>query len=550
MTFGAPEWLWGLLLIPFLIALFMRAEHRGLQRLQQFVSARLLPQLAGTVNRRRRIIRFGLLLLGLALAIGSLAQPRWGYTFEDVKRKGLDLLVAVDTSRSMLSNDVQPNRLDRVKLAIQDLIDELQGDRVGLIAFAGRAFLQAPLTIDYDAVIEAVNDLDTKTIPEGGTNISSAITLATQSFGKSAMGNRALIIFTDGEELSGDAVKTAKAAADAGVRIFTIGVGTPQGSLIPVTSDNGETSFVKDSAGQVVKSKLDDKRLREVAEATGGFYLHLENGPRTMQQVQSEGLTKMQAAEMDVRLSRRPIERYEWPLGGALIALALSILIPERKRAHERTYVPAPARKAAHSLTGGPAKAAGAAVAILMLLCSSAFATAPGINAYQQGKFENAYKEFQETLKSHPQSRAEEKLQFDSGAAAYKLKDYNKALESFSQALLTPDTGLQTKGHYNLGNTLYQRGEMQKTDDKKLSDWTNALDHYEQTLKLEPQNKEAKENYEYVKKKIDELKNKKEQQQPSPSPTPPQKDKQNKQDQQQKQQNQQNQDQQQQQKDQ
>jgi Ca-activated chloride channel family protein len=512
MTFGAPEWLWGLLMIPLLIALFVRAEHRGLKRLQQFVSARLLPQLAGTVNRRRRVIRFGLLLLGLALAIVSLAQPRWGYTFEDVKRKGLDLLVAVDTSRSMLSNDVQPNRLDRVKLAIQDLIDELQGDRVGLIAFAGRAFLQAPLTIDYDAVIEAVSDLDTKTIPEGGTNISSAITLATQSFGKSAMGNRVLIIFTDGEELSGDAVKTAKTAADAGVRIFTIGVGTPQGSLIPVTSDNGETSFVKDSAGQVVKSKLDDKRLREVAEATGGFYLHLENGPRTMQQVQSEGLAKMQAAEMDVRLSRRPIERYEWPLGAALIALALSIMIPERKRARARAHLPAPPRKAGRSVAGGPVKAAGA-VAVLMLLCSSVFATVPGVNAYQQGKFEDAYKQFQDTLKSHPQSRAEDELQFDSGTAAYKLKDYNKALESFSQALLTPDTGLQTKGHYNLGNTLYQRGELEKSDDKKLSDWTNALDHYEQTLKLDPQNKEAKDNYEYVKKKIDELKNKKEQQQ-------------------------------------
>ena len=337
MTFGAPEWLWGLLVIPLLIALFVRAEDRALKRLQQFVSARLLPQLAGTVNRPRRIVRFGLQLLGLSLAIASLAQPRWGYTFEDVKRKGLDLLVAVDTSRSMLSSDVQPNRLERVKLAIQDLVNELQGDRVGLIAFAGRAFLQAPLTIDYDAVIEAVNDLDTKTIPEGGTNISSAITLATQSFGKSAVGNRALIIFTDGEELSGDAVKTAKAAAaDAGVRIFTVGVGTPQGSLIPITGDSGETSFVKDSAGQVVKSKLDDKRLREIAEATGGFYVHLENGPRTMQQVQNEGLAKMQAAEMDVRLSRRPIERYEWSLSAALIALALSMLIPERKSATAR----------------------------------------------------------------------------------------------------------------------------------------------------------------------------------------------------------------------
>src|SRR5207249_4932389 len=321
-------------------------------------------------------------------------------------------------------------------------------------------------------------------------------------------------------------------------------------SLIPITSDSGETSFVKDSAGQVVKSKLDDKRLREVAEATGGFYLHLENGPRTMQQVENEGLAKMQAAEMDVRLSRRPIERYEWPLGGALVALALSILVRERKRVRQRAYVPAPSRSAATNIGGGPAKAAGAAVALLLLLCSSAFATAPGIDAYQQGKFEDAYKEFQETLKSHPQSRVEDKLQFDSGTAAYRLKDYNKALESFSQALLTPDTGFQSKGHYNLGNTLYQRGEMQKADDKKLSDWTNALDHYEQTLKLDPQNKEAKENYEYVKKNNDELKNKKEQHQPSPSPTPPQKNKQNKQDQQQKQQNQQNQDQQQQQKDQ
>ncbi len=537
MTFGAPEWLWGLLLIPFLIALFVRAERLGLRRLQEFVSARLLPQLAGTVNRPRRIAKFGLQLLGLSVAIISLAQPRWGYTFEDVKRKGLDLLIAVDTSRSMLSNDVQPNRLERVKLAVQDLINELQGDRVGLIAFAGRAFLQAPLTIDYDAVVEAINDLDTKSIPEGGTNISSAIALAMQSFGKSATGNRALIIFTDGEELSGDAAKLAKEAADAGVRIFTVGVGTPQGSLIPITGDDGETSFVKDSAGQVVKSKLDDKRLREIAQATGGFYIHLESGPRTMQQVQSDGLAKMQAAEMDVRLSRRPIEHYEWPLAAALIVLALSILIPERKsatgrirrgeRVRERRYVPAPGKTAA------------ATAALLMLLSAFAFAAAPGVDAYRQGKFEDAYSQFQQTLKSHPESRAEDRLQFDSGAAAYKLKDYTRALESFSQALLTRDTGLQSKGHYNLGNTLYQRGETEKSDEKKLKDWTNALDHYQQTLRLDPQDKDAKDNYEYVKKKIEELKNKKaQQQQPSPSPSPPQKNKQsqqNKQDQQQRQ---------------
>src|SRR5207247_2381472 len=485
------------------------------------------------------IMRLALQLLGFSLVLVSLAQPRWGYTFQDVKRKGLDLLIAVDTSRSILSNDVQPNRLDRVKLAVQDLLNELQGDRVGLIAFAGRAFLQAPLTIDYDAVVEAINDLDTKTIPEGGTNISSAIALATQSFGKSATGNRALIIFTDGEELSGDAVKTAKEAADAGVRIFTVGVGTPQGSLIPVTGDDGQTDFVKDSAGQVVKSKLDDKRLREIAQATGGFYVHLESGLRTMQQLQNEGLAKMKAAEMDVRLSRQAIERYEWPLSAALIALALSILIPERKRARERRSVPAPARTAAHGVGGGPVRTVGATVVLLILLSSFAFAAAPGIDAYHEGKFEDAYSQFQQTLKSHPQSPADDKLQFDSGAPAYKLKDYNKALESFSQALLTRDTGLQSKGHYNLGNTLYQHGETEKNDDKKLSDWTNALDHYEQTLKLDPQNNDAKDNYDYVKKKIEELKNKKSQQQPSTSPSQPQTNKQTQQTKQDKQQQQQ-----------
>src|SRR5207249_10657219 len=149
-------------------------------------------------------------------------------------------------------------------------------------------------------------------------------------------------------------------------------------------------------------------------------------------------------------------------------------------------------------------KTAAATVALLVLLCTSAFATAPGVDAYQQGKFKDAYKQFQETLKSHPESRAEDKLQFDSGAAAYKLKEYTKALESFSQALLTPDTRFQSKGHYNLGNTLYQRGEMQKNDDKKLSDWTNAVDDYEQTIKLDPRNKQAKANYQYVKRKSDE----------------------------------------------
>lgn len=532
MNFGAPQWFWAWLAIPALLAIFIRGERRGSQRLREFVSPRLLPQLAATMDPSRRIFRLSLQLLGLACVIVSLAQPRWGYTFEDVKRKGLDLLIAVDTSRSMLSNDVQPDRLDRVKLAAQDLINQLQGDRVGLIAFAGRAFIQAPLTSDYDAAIESISDLDTKTIPEGGTNISEAIALAATTFGKSALGNRALIIFTDGEELSGDAVKAAKAAADAGVRIFTVGVGTQQGSLIPIPGEDGGTAFVKDSKGEVVKSRLDENRLREIAQATGGLYFHLEAGPRTMSQLYADGLAKMTAAEMDVRLSRRPIERYEWPLGMGSLLLAISILISDRKRMRAPSRLPR------------VATAAAPVTALLIFSAHPIWASVPGMDAYREGKFDDAYAEFQQTLKQHPNSRAEDRLQFDSGAAAYKRKDYGAALENFSQALLSSDPALQTKSHYNLGNTLYERGENQQADDKKLTDWTNALQHYEQSLKLDPQDKEAKENYDYVKKKIEELKNKQQQRPPPQSQQQP-KNQQKPQDQQNKEQSQQQQQQQQ-----
>ena len=223
----------------------------------------------------------------------------------------------------MLANDVPPNRLERVKLAAQDLITELRGDRVGLIAFAGRAFLQAPLTIDYDAAVEALTEFDTNIIPEGGTNISEAIDLAVKTYGKSAIGNRALIIFTDGEELAGDAVKVAKAAADAGVRIFTVGVGTA-GRFAHSADAGGRRNFVRErqqrSGGEIEAGRKTSARNRRNAPAD--VSCRLENGPAAMQQLYREGIGKMQAGDIDARTARQPIERYQWPLAAALLALA------------------------------------------------------------------------------------------------------------------------------------------------------------------------------------------------------------------------------------
>src|SRR5437763_1682425 len=526
MSFGAPNWFWALAVLPLLIGLYIRAERRSAMRLREIGSPRLRPQLAGNVDRARRALSFGFVLLSLALGITALAKPRLGYIYEDVKRRGLDLLFAVDTSRSMLSNDVAPNRLERVKLAAQDLITELQGDRVGLIAFAGRAFLQAPLTIDYDAAVESINDLDTKTIPEGGTNISEAIALATQTFGKSAMGNRALIIFTDGEELSGDAVSGAKKAADAGVRIFTVGVGTAQGSLIPVEGQ-GEAGFVKDAKGQVVKSKLDENRLREIAQATGGIYLHLESGPQTMRQLYADGLSKLKTAEIDARLSSRPIERYEWPLAGAIVALIASLFINDRKRAQT------PRRS--------PVKREVLVAASLLFVATAEVNAVSGIDLYNKGRYEDAYAQFQKDLQNNINPTDMPKMQFDAGAAAYKLRNYDKALEAFSQSLVDRSPRLQEKSRDSLGRTLEDRADFGKTNEETLKDLENAAQHYEQALKLDPQDKAAAERLEIVRNKIDKLK-----QHPKQPPPQPQKNQQNKKDQDREQQQQQQQDEQQQ----
>jgi Ca-activated chloride channel family protein len=325
-----------------------------------------------------------------------------------------------------------------------------------------------------------------------------------QTYGKSAIGNRALIIFTDGEELTGDAVKTAKTATDAGVRIFTVGVGTPEGSLIPITGEGGATGFVKDTNGQVVKSKLDEKRLKEIAEATGGFYIHLEDGPRTMKQLFDDGLAKMKTGEIDDRMSRRPIERYQWPLGAALFVFGVAFMLRERKR--ER----APARSLAVER-----KPALVAAAILLLFAGHCFAAAPGLDAYRNDNYTEAYHQFEKTLQEHPDTHAADKIEFDAGTAAYKMGDFNKALEWFSRSLLSKDKSLQQKSHYNIGRTLEERADKAATNEKALGELDNAQSHYEEALKLDPNDDRAKANLDEVKDKIERLKQK-----PKPSPTP------------------------------
>ena len=482
MTFAQPQWFWALALLPLLAAIFIANESRRAKLLRLLVAARLQDRLAGTVSIGKRRLRFALLLAGAALVIASLAQPQLGYTWEQSQRKGRDVLLAIDVSKSMLANDLAPSRLARAKLAAQDLIAQLGGDRVGLVAFAGSAFLQAPLTVDYSAVLNSLKELDSEIIPRGGSNLAETIKVAVEAFGKGESENRALIIFSDGEELDADGVAAAAKLAGQ-VRIFTVGIGTADGALIPLPG--GGTEFVKDESGQFVKSRLDESRLRKIAESTGGFYVHLLSGPAEMTQIVREGLGKMTEKDIDAKMSRQPIERYQWPLAAGLVLLAASMLVSERRRI---------------------ARAAAALFAAL------AFAPAPAQSApespkqlYSAGRYDDAQAAYEKQAEKDPDSAP---LAFNWGAAAYKNHDYDTALSAFSHALTSDDAKLRAKAEYNLANTLLQKGAP-KLEEKPLRD---ALAHYEQALKLQPKDADAQHNKKFTEELLAKLEEQKQQQ--------------------------------------
>ncbi|MDB6151598.1 MAG: von Willebrand factor type domain protein [Chthoniobacteraceae bacterium] len=483
MTFGEPLWFWAFALLPLLFLLFLNNERKRLKLIRQLVAARLQDRLAGSVSVGKRRLRFFLLLAGIACVITALTQPRNGYDWTQTKRKGRDILIAIDTSRSMLATDLAPDRLTRAKLAAQDLISQLSGDRVGLIAFAGNAFLQAPLTVDYSAVLGALGEIDTEIIPEGGTNIAAALRIAEDAFGKGESDHRAIIILTDGEELEDEGIKVAE-RLHGSVTIFTLGLGSPEGSLIPLPGGRGG-EFVKDLEGQIVKSRLDEERLSKIAELTGGFYLRLQNGMADTSRVVREGLGKMTEHDIDSKLSRQPTERYEWPLAAGIVLLVASMLVGERRNS--------PIRRIATA----------SAVAAILLLPSGAWAKNSGVEAYEKEDYKGALDKFSSQLKLQPKSEA---LHFDLGSAAYKSGDFDKALESFSRAVTSSDPQLRAKAEYNLGNTLYQRGAVQKQKEPKIQEWQNALQHYEETLKAQPSNKDAQFNRDLIKTLIADLK--------------------------------------------
>ncbi len=539
MNFAHDHILWLMLVLPPVLAVFFWWAWRERQRLMaQFIQARLLPGLISGVSAARQKLRLWCLALAVVFTLLALARPQWGFTWEETKQRGLDIVVAIDTSKSMLAEDIAPNRLTRAKLAALDLMQQARSDRLGLVAFAGSAFLQCPLTIDDTVFRQSVDALDVNTISQGGTALAEAIHTARTAF-KEGENHRVLVLFTDGEDNDEGALEAARGAARDGLRIFTIGIGTTEGELLRITDLKGRMDYIRDSEGNVVKSRLNETLLQQIAGATeGGFYLPLR-GAKSIDTLYEKGLAPLPKGDQTTRLIKRQHERYHWPLGFAILLLFLEMLLPERKRTAKRAGALA-------GRTDTILRGVATALAVVLLPASLLGSPSSALREYQSGKYDAALKEYQRAL----QRKADDpRLHFNAGAAAYQNQQFEEAAKQFNEALAAQDLQLQQSAYYNLGNTLYRQGETLSDPDQKMELWQNALKLYDGTLKLDPRDADAKFNRDFVKQRLEELKQQQQQQQqnqnqdqqPDQQDQQDQQQQQNQQDQQEQQQDQQSQ---------
>lgn len=337
MHFGEPRALLLLLMVPLLgvFMAFVRVRRRRL--LRRFGQEDLVARLLDAPGTGRWFSRAALLLLGTAALALALARPQWGKKVEEVHRKGVDVIIAMDVSSSMLAEDVKPSRLAQAREEVASLIDALDGDRVGLVAFAGEATLACPLTLDYSAAKVFLDVLDPGLIPVPGTAIASAIRKSAAAFGGTEKRFKVLVVITDGEDHEHDAVAAAREAAKQGVVLYTLGVGTGAGSPIPVREAGGAvTGFRKDREGRIVTTRLDPLKLAEIAEAAGGRYLPLTPEGREIREIQDR-IARMEHRDVSSRFITTYEERYQIPLAVALGALILEAgiggrLLPRKEK--------------------------------------------------------------------------------------------------------------------------------------------------------------------------------------------------------------------------
>ncbi|HSR50469.1 MAG TPA: VWA domain-containing protein [Acidobacteriota bacterium] len=330
--FAFQTMLIGYLLVPLLALFLWWSWRRKKQSLKAFAGSHLAQRLAQMVHRRAPFYKAVLLVVSLALLVTALARPQFGTRLETVRREGLDIVIALDVSESMLAEDIAPNRLEKAKHAVSTLISQLDGDRIGLVAFAGEAFVQCPLTLDYGAAQMFLRSMDTDLLSVPGTNLGRAMEVALQAFEAGEMQHKVLILITDGEDHEGQPLERAQEAASQGVSIYTVGIGSPQGVPIPEFNERGSrVGFKKNQQGEVVTTSLDEVTLERIAEAAGGRYFRATPGEDELAQLAGE-IAAMEKRELDAQQFTRYEEQFQLFLGAALLLLLGEFFVPERRK--------------------------------------------------------------------------------------------------------------------------------------------------------------------------------------------------------------------------
>lgn len=328
--FANIELLYLLLAVPVFVVLFWIALRRKKKMLKRFGEINIIKGLMPDSSSERPVVKFILILLAYISLVIAIARPQFGSQLKEVKREGIEIAIALDVSNSMLAQDIMPNRLEKAKQAISRLISRLQSDKVGLIVFAGDAYTQVPMTTDYVSAKMFLSSITTDIVPKQGTSISSAIELAARSFSPDTKASRAIVIITDGEDHEDDAIDAAKKVAEQGILIYTIGIGDPKGSPIPMSNENGIADFRKDDEGNVIISKLNETMLQDIAVATGGVYSRANNVSFGLNKVLDD-MENLNKAEVKTKVYSAYNDQFQYILGFALFFLLFEFVILERK---------------------------------------------------------------------------------------------------------------------------------------------------------------------------------------------------------------------------
>ena len=320
--------LWWLLTIPVFIIGYILYTRRKRRQLAEFGDPELVSELMPDASKARPVVKFSLLMVALTLLIMAAARPQYGQKEKTVKRQGIEVMIALDISNSMMAEDVAPNRLDRAKQMLSKMIDHMVDDKVGLVVFAGEAYTQLPITCDYVSAKMFLNTITPALIPTQGTAIGAALETSIRSFGsQESDAGRAIILITDGENHEDDAIAAAKHARELGIRVFVVGIGKPEGSPIPIAGTN---NYIKDRSGQVVVSRLNEDMCQQIAQAGNGIYVRCDNTNTAMRALQQE-LDRIATAELETKVYADYNEQYQSFVLIALLLLVIDFFILERK---------------------------------------------------------------------------------------------------------------------------------------------------------------------------------------------------------------------------